>query len=191
MKCICVHTSGTYAFHICISGEMHMCPHMHFTRLWPVTVSDSDSESESDCDSKMTDTKNSNSFCERMSESDSDESGDNEPSLPYYELSGHPLPCSVAQCDSKLFHIMTASVHYPLLLKFLFHVCRARKHHHVVFNIDDALCSGDFKRLMKLCRLETTDIFKVSGDDDVQFSKRDNSTLGLPGMEPYLKVKHA
>ena len=169
------------------------CPHMHFTRLCPVTVSDSDSESESDseCDSKTIDSKKSDSFCERKSESDSDESGGDEPSLPDYELSGLPLPYSVAQCDSKLFHIMAASVHYPLLRKFFFHVSLARKHHHIVFDIDDALCTGDFERLMKLCCLQTMDIFKVSGDDDVLSSKRDNSTLGLPGMEAYLKVKHA
>ena len=44
---------------------------------------------------------------------------------------------------------------------------------------------------MKLCRLRTVDVFQVSGDIDVQSSERDNSTLGLPGVEPYLKVKHA
>ena len=35
------------------------------------------------------------------------------------------------------------------------------------------------------------DIFKDSSVVDVQSSKRDNSTLGLSGMGPYLNVKHA
>ena len=81
------------------------------------------------------------SVCERKSdlrESDSDESGDDKPPIPYYELLGHPLPCSVAQCGSKLFNIIAASVHYPLLHWFPSHVCRAKKHHHFVFNIENA-----------------------------------------------------
>ena len=59
--------------------------------------------------------------------SDSDESRDNEPLLPDYALLGHLLPCSVAQCDSKLFNTMAVSVHYPLLHKFPSHVCRCKE----------------------------------------------------------------
>ena len=160
---------------------------MHFTRLCPVTISDSESESDSECDYKMTDSKRPDSLCETKPdcESDSDELAENEPFLPYYKLSGHPLPCSVAQCNSKLFHIKAASVHYLLLRKFLYRVYRARKLHHVVFNIDTALHSGDFECLMKLCHIQTMDVFKVSGDAESSVPKGTTPRLGFLAWNPF------
>ena len=73
---------------------------------------------------------------------------------------------------------------------FLSDVYCARKQHKIVFSIDNALCSAHFERLQKLGQKDTRALFEVSGDVSVHSSDRENSMLGLPGLEPMLKVKH-
>ena len=116
---------------------------MHFKHVHPGKVSDSESYSESGSESNSESNPDSDHSEADSETSDSDETASNEPRLPYYELGGHPLPCSVARCGSKLFKTRAASVYYPLLCRFLSGVYHAIKHHCIGVNIDEALCSGD------------------------------------------------
>ena len=103
-------------------------------------------------------------------------------------LLGHPLPCSAARCSSKLFTIRAASVHYPLLRSFLTRLYSARRHHHFILSVDDALCASDFERLMVLCGMKYSSIFKGATN---KCPRQENSAAGLPGLELQLQVRHA
>ena len=68
-----------------------------------------------------------------------------------HELAGHPLTCTVSGCESKLRILRAASPHYPKLRRFLAALyVRIRNHKHIL-SLDQALLSGDFEMLVKLC----------------------------------------
>ena len=97
-------------------------------------------------------------------------------------------------CDSVRFHLRAAAVHYPLLRKFICHLYRARKLHRNVLSIDDhALYCTDFKRLLSLCGLYSCKeiFYSERGNCSDSVSSGGNTVLGLPGLEPQLKVRHA
>ena len=69
------------------------------------------------------------------------------------DLKGHPLVCShVDGCQSKLRILRAASTHYSLLRNFLHDVHSAISSHVCVSEIDTALCTGNFRKLMELTR---------------------------------------
>ena len=62
-------------------------------------------------------------------------------------------------CSSKLRILRAASVHYPALRKLLHGVYLARKHHSTVAEIDNALCTNDYKTLCTMmCNEECEDL---------------------------------
>jgi len=63
---------------------------------------------------------------------------------------GHPQPCTVGTCQSKLRVLRAASVHYPVLRKLLENVYAARRCHNFVKIIDEALHAANFNGLCKL-----------------------------------------
>ena len=102
---------------------------MHFTRLLPI----SESESDSECDSKTSDSKKADSVCERKShlgESDSEESGDDEPPIPYYELSG-PSPsvfCGAVSQQALQYYGRLCSLPTDVMVPFSCLLCKKASH---------------------------------------------------------------
>ena len=67
---------------------------------------------------------------------------------------GHPLVCSNnGGCKSQLRILRAASTHFPVLRKFLHEVHIAIKNHMNVFEIDKALCAGDYRMLMVITKM--------------------------------------
>ena len=69
-------------------------------------------------------------------------------------LKGHPLVSSDVDggCRSKLI-LRAASTHYPLLRNFLHDVHSAISSHACVSEIDKALCTGNFRKLMEITHM--------------------------------------
>ena len=67
---------------------------------------------------------------------------------------GHPHPCGSGMCNSTLRILRAASVHYPVLCKFLHAIYAVRIHHSNVAEIDNALCTYNYKALWKLLHIE-------------------------------------
>ena len=110
------------------------CPHLH--RTLPPTVYSSDSDDEEERERVPP-----------VHDGDAD-NGDH--------WMGHPFPCSsMGSCGNQLRIIRAAAVHYPLLRKFLNLLYLASWHHRRVLNHDNALCSADFRELMKLTDIES------------------------------------
>ena len=81
---------------------------------------------------------------------------------------GHPLICSLdTGCESKLRILRAASTHYPVLRKFLHDVHTAIRSHLCVYDIDKAMCAGDFHALMEITKI--TD-FETMLTNDVESS---------------------
>ena len=57
-------------------------------------------------------------------------------------------------------------------------------------NLDNALCSADFQELMKLTDIESYGAL-YKGSKGESGCACENSTPGLPNLEPQLKVRHA
>ena len=115
------------------------CPHVH--RLLPPPAYPSDDEDDEVHAPPM----------HVMAASDSHEE----------EWMGHPFPCTMDRCGSQLRTLRAAAVHYPLLRRFLYLLYQARMHHRIVLNIDAALCSCDFQKLMTLIHIDTYhDLYK-------------------------------
>ena len=55
---------------------------------------------------------------------------------------------SSGSCQSQLRVLRAAATHFPVLRQFLHDVHSAVRSHMCVFEIDKALCSGNFQRLM-------------------------------------------
>ena len=65
------------------------------------------------------------------------------------DLKGHPLVCSNdGGCQSKLRVLRAATTHFPVLRKLLRQVHSAITNHKCVFEIDKALCTGNYETLM-------------------------------------------
>ena len=75
--------------------------------------------------------------------------------MPYHELAGHPLPCTVvnADCKSSLRVLRAAATHFPLLRRLVGLLYEVIRQHRLLESIDTALCAGDFEKLTKLCRM--------------------------------------
>ena len=60
----------------------------------------------------------------------------------YYELAGHPLPCT-SDCQSSLRVLRAAATHFPQLRRLVYLLYDAIRQHRLLENIDTALCAGD------------------------------------------------
>ena len=105
---------------------------------------------------------------------------------------GHPLPCASGMCGSKLRILRAASVHYPALRKLLYAVYMARTHHGNVANIDNALCTYDYKTLCKLvCVEECEELITQSSKSEEPEKPLQYSSEGLVNAESQILVKYA
>ena len=105
---------------------------------------------------------------------------------------GHPLPCTSGMCNSKLRILRAASVHYPTLRKLLHAIYMARRHHNVVADIDNALCTYDYKTLCKLmCVEECEDLIGESFKSENADRHPEFSAEGLVNVENDIQVKYA
>lgn len=105
---------------------------------------------------------------------------------------GHPLPCASDMCNSKLQILRAASVHYPALRKLLHIVYITRKHHTTVAQIDNALCTYNYKTLCNfLCVEECEDLIGKSFKSETVDRSPEFSAEGLLNVESDVQVKYA
>ena len=109
---------------------------------------------------------------------------------------GHPLVCSNGGgCQSKLRVLRAASTHFPVLRKFLRQVHSAITNHKCVFEIDKALCTGNYEKLMNITNIEK---FESLLCNEVEASYQQcagvesvYSALRQPNIEEQLLITHA
>ena len=112
------------------------------------------------------------------------------------DLKGHPLVCSnSARCQSKLRVLRAASTHFPVLRKFLRQTHSAITNHKCVFEIDKALCTGNYEKLMNIANIEK---FESLLCNEVEASYEHSagvesvhSALRQPILEEQLLISHA
>ena len=111
-------------------------------------------------------------------------------------LQGHPLVCSNnSGCQSKLRVLRAASTHYPVLRKFLHQLSNARTSYRCIHDIDQALCAGQYCRLMEITE---SNGFESLISNDVESSYEQctdvaggKSFLRQPNLEAQLLITHA
>ena len=111
-------------------------------------------------------------------------------------LQGHPLVCSNNNgCQSKLRVLRAASTHYPVLRQFLHQLSSARTSHRCIDDIDQALCAGQYRRLMDIAQ---SNGFESLISNDVESSYEQctdvasgKSVLRQPNLEAQLLITHA
>ena len=118
---------------------------------------------------------------------------------PYYELAGHPLPCSQANshCESSLRVLRAAATHFPVLRRFLILLYEAIRQHRLLHRIDTALCAGDFEALITICGIEDCKALftTCSPDQTASFQDSANQPIrlqqsNLPDLETDLHLQH-
>ena len=83
----------------------------------------------------------------------------------YYELAGHPLPCT-SDCQSNLRVLRVAATHFPQLRRLVCLLYEAIRQHRLLESIDTALCAGNFDRLSKLCGISHYQLFSSDSNED-------------------------
>ena len=109
---------------------------------------------------------------------------------------GHPLPCSIRLCHSKLRTLRAASVHYAVLRALLHNVYHAKKCHATITIIDSALEDANPKVLMKVLSIAEYEEL-IADDVNLSLDKEKHkstgsafSAVGLPHLETQLEVVH-
>ena len=112
-------------------------------------------------------------------------------------LKGHPLVCSSSSggCQSQLRVLRAAATHFPVLRQFLHDVHSAIRSHMCVFEIDKALCSGNFQRLMQITDVDKLDAL-LNNDLNSSYEQSTDteckdSALRQPNLETQLFITHA
>ena len=79
---------------------------------------------------------------------------------PYYELAGHPLPCSDnnSMCQSRLRVLRAAAPHFPQLHKFLFLLYNAIREHRPLDSIIQPYVLGILTSFAKSVASQTTHV---------------------------------
>ena len=110
-------------------------------------------------------------------------------------LKGHPLVCSHVDggCQSKLRILRAASTHYAVLRNFLHDVHSAISSHTCVSEIDKALCTGNFRKLMEITHMTR---FEKLLSNDLQACYQQCTDLACvdlnqPNLELQLEITHA
>ena len=119
---------------------------------------------------------------------------------PYYELAGHPLPCSQvlnSHCESSLRVLRAAATHFPVLRRFLILLYEAIRQHRLLDSIDTALCAGDFEALLTICGMQDCKALFTTCSPDQTSSLEDSANQpirlqqsNLPDLETYLHLQH-
>ena len=105
---------------------------------------------------------------------------------------GHPLPCASGMCGSKLRILRATFVHYPAMRKLLYTVYMARAHHGNVANIDNALCTYDYKTLCKLLSVEECEELVTQSSKSEEAEKPlEYFAEGLINVESQILMKYA
>ena len=112
-------------------------------------------------------------------------------------LKGHPLVCSRSSdgCQSKFRVLRAAATHFPVLRQFLHDVHSAIRSHMCVFEIDKALCSGNYHRLMEIINVDKLDALLSNNISSSYEHSTDircaDSALRQPNLETQLLITHA
>ena len=83
----------------------------------------------------------------------------------YYELAGHPLPCT-SDCQSSLRVLRAAATHFPQLRRLVCLLYEAIRQNRLLESNDTALCAGNFNRLSKLCGISHCKLFSSDSNED-------------------------
>ena len=117
----------------------------------------------------------------------------------YYELAGHPLPCT-SDCQSSLRVLRAAATHFPQLRRLVCLLYDAIRKHRLLESIDIALCAGDFAKLSKLCGISHCKLFSSDSNEDSCGAADSEDAVNqpirlqqpnLPDLESHLHVEHA
>ena len=118
----------------------------------------------------------------------------------YYELAGHPLPCT-SDCQSSLRVLRAAATHFPQLRRLVCLLYDAIRQHRLLESIDTALCAGDLEKLLKLCAVSYDKLFRSIDSNEDSCGTADSEVAvhqpirlqqpKLPDLESHLHVEHA
>ena len=91
--------------------------------------------------------------------------------------------------------LRAASTHYPVLRKFLHQLSSARTSHRYIFDIDMALCAGQYSRLMEITQSNGFESL-ISNDVEASYEQctdvaDEKSVLRQPNLEAQLLITHA
>ena len=103
---------------------------------------------------------------------------------------GHPIVCYTGDsCTSALRILRAASTHFAVLRRFLASVTDALSAYRAICDIDNALKSGDYQRLVKMAGVKSL----LSCDVDEKYEDLQSSDLPLrrPTLETELSIVHA
>ena len=113
----------------------------------------------------------------------------------YYELAGHPLPCT-SDCQSSLRVLRAAATHFPQLRRLVCLLYDAIRQHRLLESIDTALCAGD---LEKLCAVSYGKLFSSIDSNEDSCGTADSEVAvhqpiklqhpKLPDLESHLHVE--
>ena len=106
------------------------------------------------------------------------------------DLKGHPIVCYTGDsCTSAPMILRAASTHFAVLRRFLANVTDALIAHRAICDIDNALKSGDYKRLVKMTGVKSLLSFDV--DEKYEDLKSSDLPLRRPTLETELCIVHA
>ena len=116
----------------------------------------------------------------------------------YYELAGHPLPCT-SDCQSSQ-SCESGATHFPQLRRLVCLLYEAIRQHRLLVSIDTAPCAGNFDRLSKLCGISHCELFSSDSNEDSCGAADSEDAVdqpirlqqpNLPDLESHLHVEHA
>ena len=90
-------------------------------------------------------------FSDRLVDTEEEDSDESSGLIPPEEKKGHPLPCSLDCCTSRLRILRAAAVHYPVLRTLLSNIYRARRSH---YGIRDILSEGSISPLKSILKIQ-------------------------------------
>ena len=105
---------------------------------------------------------------------------------PVVDLKGHPIVCDTG--DSCTSTLRAASTHYLVLRMFLACVTDALSAHRALCDIDNALKTGNYKRLVKFTGVKSLLSFDV--EDKYQNLQSSDLPLRRSSLETDLTITH-
>ena len=111
-------------------------------------------------------------------------------------LQGHPLVCSNnSGCQSKLRVLRAASIPLPCVETFLHQLSSARTSHRCINDIGQALCAGQYHRLMDIAQINGFESL-ISNDVESSYEQCTDvaggkSVLRQPNLEVQLLITRA
>ena len=117
----------------------------------------------------------------------------------YYELAGHPLPCT-SDCQSSFRVWRVAATHFPQLHRLVCLLYEAIRQHRLLESIDTALCAGYFEKVsicffsISYCKLlssngSSADSFGAAVSEDTVDQPIRLQQPKLPNLESHLHVQ--